>query len=230
MLDFRRDAGAPGRRSPAWSPGPVGLVFVLLLGAICTGLAGARSEVARPAAPARIAAVESGASDESGASGTEVSPFENSVASVDALGTEVVRALGRADESALARLRLTEHEHNDVVWPELPASAPEINYPVDYAWTNIENRNRRAMARNLDTFGGRSISAHGVECRGPVEAFATFRVRTDCLVVFTVNGGVERWQAQLFKDVIERGGRYKIFRYYDAEAEPYTRPYLAGAS
>lgn len=141
--------------------------------------------------------------------------------SLEALGRHVLEALARGDTAALRRVRLTEREHNEVVWPELPASGPEINFPVDYAWANIENRSRRGLSRLLPIFTERSVRFDGVECRGPTESLETFRVHTDCRVVFTANGAPEPWEAQLFKDALERGGGYKIFRYYDVEPRPY---------
>lgn len=147
--------------------------------------------------------------------------FPDAQPTLEALGRHALEALARRDSVALGRIRLTEHEHNRVVWPELPASAPELNYPVDYAWTNIGNRNRRGLARLLPMFSGRSVGFQGVECRGPTEEFETFSVHTDCWVVFTADDSSERWEAQLFKDALERGGGYKIFRYYDEEPRPY---------
>jgi hypothetical protein len=137
------------------------------------------------------------------------------------LGEQVLRALARADTSALEWVRLTEHEHNDVVWPELPASAPEVNYPLDFAWGNIQMRNRRAIARIMPSFQSRDLGFQRVECRGETQQFETFHVYTDCFVVFTQGGSPELHEAQLFKDVLERGGGLKIFRYYDEEPRRY---------
>jgi hypothetical protein len=147
--------------------------------------------------------------------------FENAAPSLDVLGSQVLALLTRSDTIGLERFRLTEHEHNDVVWPELPAAAPEVNFPIDYAWTNIQNRNRRGLARILPMFADRSLGFQDVQCRGETEHFATFSVRTDCWVVFVAGDAPVRWEAQVFKDVLERGGGYKIFRYYDEEPRPY---------
>jgi hypothetical protein len=148
--------------------------------------------------------------------------FGNAQPTLDALGRHVLQALARRDTVALNRVRLTEHEHNDVVWPELPASAPEVNFPVDYAWTNIQNRNTRSLTRLLRVLSDRNPTLQRVECRGGIEEFETFVVRTDCWVVFAVDGSPELWEAQLFKDVLERAGGHKVFRYYDEEPRPYA--------
>ncbi|NNL31142.1 MAG: hypothetical protein HKO77_08975 [Gemmatimonadetes bacterium] len=142
----------------------------------------------------------------------------------DALGEHVLTALSLQDTMALGIVRLTESEHNEIVWPELPASAPEVNFPVDYAWKNIQNRNARGVGRLLPFLADRSVGFQRVECRGGVEAFETFAVQTDCFVVFTVDEGPQLWEAQLFKDLLVRGGGHKIFRYYDEEPRPYRGP------
>jgi hypothetical protein len=148
--------------------------------------------------------------------------FPGSAPTLDALGGAVLAALTVGDRAALEGFRLTETEHNEVVWPELPASAPELNYPVDYAWQNIENRNRRGVDRLLPLFGGREPGFRSVECRGPTETFDSFEVATDCWVVFGLASEPRLLEARLFKDVLVRGGGYKIFRYYDEEPRGYT--------
>jgi hypothetical protein len=154
--------------------------------------------------------------------GTDDAPrFDDSAPSLDALGKEVLTSLTRADTARLERYRLTEHEHNDVVWPELPASAPEVNFPIDYAWLNIVNRNQRGLARIIPQFADRGLGFQDVQCRGETEGFASFSVHTDCWIVFSADGSPELWEAQIFKDVLERGGGFKIFRYYDAEPHAY---------
>jgi hypothetical protein len=136
---------------------------------------------------------------------------------MDMLGRTVLSALAAGDTLTLERVRLTASEHNDVVWPELPVARPEANFPVDYAWDNIERRNRRDLRRMLPWFAGRQLDHVGIACAG-VEEFGTFRVHTGCVQVFRADGRGPL-EAQLFKDVLERNGGYKIFR-YDADRAP----------
>lgn len=152
-----------------------------------------------------------------GGPGAGPKAFPGSAESLADLGERVLGGLTARDTAALNSLRLTKAEHNDVVWPELPAARPEVNFPVDYAWTNIQLRNRRALARLFPRLAGVEAAVTGVECRGDVQAFRTFQVHTDCWVRFRTGGG-EEVEAQLFKDALERDGGYKIFRYYE---EPY---------
>ena len=140
--------------------------------------------------------------------------FPGASRSVEALARDALRGLASSDAALLDRLRLTESEHNGVVWPELPASAPEIGFPVDFAWRNIQLRNRSALERVGGWYRSNPVRHHATECRGATRKFATFRVHTDCWVLFLTARG-ELLEAQLFKDVLERDGGFKIFRYYD---------------
>ena len=151
----------------------------------------------------------------------DVEPFPGSAPSLDRLGEEVLAALSAGDSETLERFRLTEHEHNETVWPELPAAAAEVNFPADYAWENIQNRNHRGRERIEPLYRGRDHRFERVECRGETEVFETFAVRTDCWVVFRATFGRQWYEAQIFKDALIRGGGWKIFRYYDEEPRGY---------
>jgi len=145
-------------------------------------------------------------------------PFPGSSASLDELARRVVTSLVEGDTAALARLRLTEQEHNVIVWPEMPASRPEVGFPVDLAWTNIEQRSQRGLARTLPIFEGLALELAGVQCRGGTHTYASFHVLTDCWTRFGLGGREGAFEAQPFKDVLVRGGGHKVFRYYE------TRP------
>lgn len=137
-----------------------------------------------------------------------------SVSSLDELATEVLAGLASADTSRLEALRLTEAEHNEQVYPELPAARPENNHPAALAWANIQTRNRIALEELVADFRGHEIEHEGVECRGPTMPFESYVVHTDCWVRVSVDGAEPR-PVQLFKDVLDRDGELKIFRYYE---------------
>jgi hypothetical protein len=151
--------------------------------------------------------------------GPDESPFPGAAASLDSLGELVLEALVRQDTLALSTMRLTEAEHNEVIWPELPASRPEVDYPVDLAWQNIEVRNRRDLGRILPLFKGRALRYRSTECRRGVQPFVSFSVETDCWVVFEDEVGAVL-ESQIFKDVSVRNGGFKTFRYYGEGIRP----------
>ncbi len=117
--------------------------------------------------------------------------------------------------------RLTETEHNEVIWPELPVAQGEYAYPVDIAWRNIQLRNgagaRRAIARFAGLEGARYSETR---CLDEPAVFDSFTVEQDCHVGFFRDG--TDYRVQIFKDAAVRGGGFKIFRYYDEAPEPGT--------
>lgn len=146
-------------------------------------------------------------------------PFPGSAASLDDLGRGVFESFVQNDREALEAFRLTEEEHNTVVWPELPAAQAEEPFPLDLAWRNIELRNGRAVPRAANALRRADAETfEGTECEGAVQPFQTFVVHTDCRVRFRATGG-ERYRVLLFKDALERNGGYKVFRYYDEDVE-----------
>ena len=194
----RRGAQGPARSAPAPTPFGCRLAAVLLivtLGAGCSA----------PDAVDRSPDPKPGAGQPA---------FPGAAVSLDELGGLVLRAFVVGDTTTLDRVLLTEEEHNSVVFPELPAGQPDVNYPVDLAWQNIRLRNDRSLARQLPSFAGRDLAYRLTQCRGATQEFLTFVVHTDCWIVFDLSGGEVR-EVQLFKDVVERGGAFKAFRYYD---------------
>ena len=133
--------------------------------------------------------------------------------SMTALGAAALEAFALGDTAALGKHQLTRSEHDQEIWPELPAARSGSGFTSEMAWENISRRDRRARSRNLTWFDGRRPSLVRVECRGATQDFESFQVYTDCWVRFRMREGEA--EAQLFKDVVERGGGYKIFRYYD---------------
>ena len=155
-----------------------------------------------------------------GTAAPDEAPFSGSAGSLELLGKEVLHALSREDTLALERFRLTEEKHNRVVWPELPAADPQANYPVDFAWSNIQMRNARALSRLLPLFAGTDPMFEAVGCRGGTRAFETFRVHTDCWIRFTLPHRPGTLEVQVFKDVLVRAGGFKVFRYYGEPPRP----------
>lgn len=152
-----------------------------------------------------------------GPPGAEERLLPGSVDSLEEVGREVLAGLSARDTARLGRIRLTEREHNEAVWPELPASNPAAGFPLDVAWTNIQLRNEKALQRLLTRYGGRRLVLEEVACRGETREFESFQVRTDCGVRFRVNGDTVV-REQLFKHVLVWDGEHKIFRYYDGSA------------
>lgn len=145
-------------------------------------------------------------------------PFPGAARNLEELGRVVLQALKAEDREALEAVRLTEAEHNEVVYPELPAARAANPFPVELAWENIQLRNARALRRVGDWYRRRPTATYrGTHCAGGTQSFDSFEVLTDCIQSFEVEGQV--YEAQLYKDILIRGGGYKIFRYYDDRAQ-----------
>lgn len=147
--------------------------------------------------------------------GTADSPLARGAASIEALADSAWAAVVRADTAAMERLRLTEQEHNEFVWPQLPAADPAAGFPVDLARENISMRDAAARVRVPGRFERTELSVQDVACEGE-QRFEGFRVLTDCAVHLhdPATGSVTPFQ--LFRDVVVGGGTHKIFRYYFA--------------
>ena len=137
----------------------------------------------------------------------EASRLAGGAGSIRELGARYLEALARRDTAGMHALRVTEAEHNEVLWPEFPASG--LNMPVEVAWQNVERASWRKGARIAARFGGVSHKLRGVHCRKGVTQYASFRVHGDCWVTMRPPDGPP-FEAKLFGSIVEMDGRYKI--------------------
>lgn len=133
-------------------------------------------------------------------------------ASLEELADGVVGGLVEGDTAALAGYRVTEHEHNELLWPEFPIARQDPPFPVDLAWENLEVQNAGALHRLLPRFAGRAVRLDSVECPGGEEAYPSFTVLHDCRI-WLVEAGGRRRVTQPFKSVVVRDGHFKVVRY-----------------
>lgn len=136
--------------------------------------------------------------------------------SLQALRDSVWHGLEHGDTTLLNRMKVTEHEHNRVMWPEMPASNPEANFPVEVAWQNIRARDRAALEDLLPTHAGSDARLRDTRCPGEPRHYDSYEALTDChLILETATGETVRVHA--FRYVVRMGGRYKVVRYYGEE-------------
>lgn len=138
--------------------------------------------------------------------------FTGGAPSLEALAEGVVAALAAGDTAALASLRVTEFEHNRLLWPAFPAARQDPPFPVELAWENLEVRNAGALHRLRPRFAGRDVRLASVACPGGEERYAGFTVLHDCRLE-VVEDGARRGVTQPFRSVVVRDGRYKLVRY-----------------
>lgn len=133
--------------------------------------------------------------------------------SVEALATAVLDAVAGRDEAALGRLSLDEGEFRAVVWPELPASRPERNLPVEYVWGDLDQKSRAKLAEMLANHGGRRYTLVSVEFTGGDTRYESFVVHRNSRLRVRDAGG-EELSLRLFGSVLQTSdGRFKVFSY-----------------
>ncbi|MCL4848942.1 MAG: hypothetical protein KJ066_20510 [Acidobacteria bacterium] len=139
-------------------------------------------------------------------------PLEHTFESPEALAREVLKLVEFRDTHRLGQLALSEREFADLVWPELPASRPERNLPLDYVWTDLRTKSRAHLGRIAEQFGGRRYELVGVSFRGETTTYRSYAVHRKAeLIVRAADGNEDR--LRLFGSVLERGGRYKLFSF-----------------
>lgn len=135
------------------------------------------------------------------------------VASLEALGRGVVAALAAGDTAALAAHRVTERDHNELLYPSFPAAREDPPFPAALAWENIQTRNAAALYGWLPAFRRDRPAFAGVECAGVPDRYPTFTIHQDCAVTLRRADGTTG-KATLFRSAVEMGGRFKVIRYH----------------
>lgn len=136
--------------------------------------------------------------------------LDGGFASIDSLVSEYVAAVNQGDTAKMHGLRVTEWEHNSLLWPEFPASRPEFNMPLEFAWFNLDKRSVRDAARVVNQYQNLEIRPLEATCRKEIQRYATFEVHGDCVVTVTDRFGVRHEDAKLFGSLVEMDGRFKI--------------------
>jgi len=162
---------------------------------------------------ATIAGCDRPADARAGEAGEGRLAADHDAAALDRLGRTVLHALIDGDTAALERIRITEYEHREVIWPELPVGKPPSNFPVDIAWENIQVRNRAAVPHLIAYFRRAPVDLVRTECRGPTRRFERFHVLTGCVLVVREADGAMR-DHRVFEEVVVLDGELRVVRYY----------------
>lgn len=139
-------------------------------------------------------------------------PLTNTFESPEAMAEALLAALAANDRQRLAGLALTEAEFRDHVWPELPASRPERNVPVEYAWGQMKQRSDGSLSQILSRYGGRPLRFVRASFTGETTVYRTFTVMRQSEVIAADDTGKEL-VLRLYGSALVKDGRYKIFSY-----------------
>lgn len=132
--------------------------------------------------------------------------------SKEALARAVLEAFAEEDVETLKRLPLSKDEFRLYVWPRLPASRPERGVPLEYAWGELDQKSRSAVASSFSRYKGRRLELVSVRFQGEVTDYGSFRVHRQTRLRVRDESGDELTLA-LFGSVMEWSGRYKLWSY-----------------
>jgi hypothetical protein len=132
--------------------------------------------------------------------------------SPEALARAVLKAFAEEDVETLKRFPLDKDEFRLYVWPKLPASRPERGVPLEYAWGELSQKSRSAVASSFSRYRGRRFELISMGFRGESTDYGSFRVHRESRLKVRDESGEEADLA-LFGSVMEWNGRYKLFSY-----------------
>jgi hypothetical protein len=144
---------------------------------------------------------------------SEPAPLAAAVASPRALAEAVLAAIARRDRARLEALAVTAGEFRTRVWPELPASRPERNLPLEYVWGDLQQKSQAGLSALLAQHGGRRYTLVRLAFTGGSTRYDTFVVHRASTITVRDDTGTER-DLRLFGSAIETAeGQVKVFSY-----------------
>lgn len=131
--------------------------------------------------------------------------------SKDAAVTAFLGALATRDTETLAQQVVTQSEFLKHIWPQLPASRPDVGMPADRAWTEQAQRNANFLAQTLGEHGGRRYELVAASFGGSPTTYGSFTIHPKTRLDVRDDAGVR--EVRLFGSMIESGGRWKIYSF-----------------
>ena len=143
---------------------------------------------------------------------TVVTALEDGAPGRDQLVSQFIKALERADTTALEKLVLSKAEYGFLYFPSSVYSRKPYELPPDVAWLLNEQNNRKGFVRIVRRLGGRDLKLDGYTCGSPVSEQENVFWR-DCQVKYVHPGSNGPVARKLFGTIMERGDRYKFLSY-----------------
>jgi hypothetical protein len=139
-------------------------------------------------------------------------PLEGTFDSPSALGRAVLDAFREGDRGRLRALAMTEDEFRRHVWPELPISRPEVNFPYELAWGQLAQTSALSLEQMAVALEGHAYELVEVKFAGAVTDYAQVTVYRETELLVRGPDGEEE-TIRVFGSTIEQDGRYKVFSY-----------------
>jgi hypothetical protein len=144
--------------------------------------------------------------------GVATSALSGGMPTMDSLLEGFVRAVERADTTALGRLSVSAREFADLVYPESRYTSPPYRQSPGFLWSQVVLRSDVGLKRLLDRLGGRRVRMVGYDCDSLGVMEGRNRYWTNCAVrLRTDSAGTTR--LRLFGTIIERDGAFKFMSY-----------------
>ena len=145
---------------------------------------------------------------------TDVEPtLSNTFDSPEAVAAAVLDALAKEDVEALKSLPLSKEEFRLYVWPELPASNPDRGVPFEYAWGDLSQKSRNAIASSYARYKGRRLELLSLSFQDGDTDYGEFKVHRKSELRVRDAASGEELGLELFGSILEIKGKYKLFSY-----------------
>jgi hypothetical protein len=145
---------------------------------------------------------------------TDVEPtLSSTFDSPEAVARAVLEALAKEDVEALMSLPLSKEEFHLYVWPKLPASNPERGVPFEYAWGDLSQKSRNAIASSYAHYKGRKLELLSLTFQDGETDYGGFIVHRKSELRVRDAGSGEELELELFGSILEWKGKYKLFSY-----------------
>lgn len=139
-------------------------------------------------------------------------PLRNTFETPAALAAAVLDALAQGNVAVLQDLAVSETEFRERVWPELPASNPRRNLPVEYVWEDLRQKSQAYLRQTLAEHRGRRYRLVRVEFLGESTRYRTLTVARKAQLIVRDEHGEES-AVRLFGSVLESEAEYKLLSY-----------------
>ncbi len=169
----------------------------------------AASESAPAPAAADAAPTVSGARPATGAR-----RLFHAAASIEDLVRQVLAAVEAEDMQGLTDLRVTEREHNELLWPEFPAR--DHNVQLDFAWDMLDTRSHTNQGRAIGTWRGKGLEFVAVRFEREIERYRTFVAHRGTVVTARTATG-EEVEVRFIGSILELDGQFKAVSYKDLD-------------
>jgi hypothetical protein len=129
---------------------------------------------------------------------------------------KLLEALERKDTAALIGMMISEKEFKEWLWWEFPASRPEANIPIDFAWENHIRNSAKGLRMALRDYGGKKLYYASHRFEEGEDKYQSFIIHTKTRVTVVDSMGKEE-ELKVFGSVVEMNGRYKLLSYRDRD-------------